>query len=303
MVIEGFYSSNYPEYFYQKPHYDFANKILHSSTYKKLNPLRTYYDFQPERMVAMPMFFGQYPQFSWLYGNLDYSFKKYHRHYQTHDEWYPDRKNKSLGFKQGGFCDKSLRNPKYMTLIGVPAPRGCAKEIRNYHLCKENKGAEQCFNEKISIMEVCPDHALEGLRERKKWYLRAKTIDNQTYRRAMTVSDYNKGRSVSDLKLKDWSYGSFQKMRTGSYWSDDRYNPTVYRHPHRSDTVNFPDLEYKDVFGGNWGQKAEKEKEQHKLHFWGQKSRAMIEVDEKLEEKKAPKVEAHVEHHDHHEEH
>jgi hypothetical protein len=48
-------------------------------------------------------------------------------------------------------------------------------------------------------MEVCPDHVLEGLREKKKWYLRAEMIDNDTYKRAMTVSDYNRGKSVSDL--------------------------------------------------------------------------------------------------------
>lgn len=297
MVLNSFYASNYPEYFYQKPHYDFANKILHSSTYKKMNPLRTYYDFHPERLVAMPTFFSHYPQFSWLYGNLDYSFKKAHKHYQSHDEWYPDRKNKTLGNRQGGFHDKSLRNPKYMILNPVAAPRGCAKELRKYHLCKESKGSDKCFNEKISIMEVCPDHALEALREKKKWFLRAKAIDNQTYRRAMTVSDYNKGRSVSDLKLKDWSYGTYKNLRTDSYWSDDRYNPTVYRHPHRNDTVNFPDHEYKDVFGGNWGQKAENEKQHHKLSFWGQKSRAMLDVDEKLEAKSAPPAETKADHH------
>jgi len=34
-------------------------------------------------------------------------------------------------------------------------------------------------------MEVCPDHILEQLREKKKWLLRAEVIDNETYRRAM----------------------------------------------------------------------------------------------------------------------
>jgi tryptophan 2,3-dioxygenase len=283
MAFASFYSSNYAEYFWQKPHYDLANKVLHSSVYKTMNPLRTYNDFHPERMVAMPTFFGQYPQMSWLYGNLDYSFKKFHRHYQSHDEWYPDRKNKSLGFKQGGFCDRSLRNPKYLTLKRDNAPRGCAKEVRKYEMCKAANGSDKCFNDKISIMEVCPDHVLAGFREKKKWFLRAKAIDNQTYRRAMTVSDFNKGnRSVSDLTLKDWSYGSSKKMRPDSYWYDDRYDPVEHRHPHRHDTVNFPDAEYKDVFGGNWGQKQLDDKKKHALNFWSGKSKAMIEVDGKF---------------------
>lgn len=280
MSFSSFYSSNYPEYFWQKPHYDLANKVMHSNLYKSINPLRTYYDYQPERLVAMPTFLGQIPQMSWLYGNLDYSFQKFHRHYQTHDEWYPDRKNKSLGFKQGGFCDRTMRNPKYITLKRDQAPRGCAKEIRKYHLCKEKNGSEACFNDKISIMEVCPEHILSSLREQKKWYLRAKAIDNQTYRRGMTVSDYNKGRSVSDLKLKDWSYG--QRMRPDSYWFDDRYDPVEHRHPHRYDTVNFPDSEYKDVFGGNWGQSSLDDKKKHAINFWSGKSKAMTEVDGKL---------------------
>jgi hypothetical protein len=66
-------------------------------------------------------------------------------------------------------------------------------------MCAASNSQEACFNDKISIMEVCPDHVLEGLREKKKWYLRAEMIDNDTYKRAMTVSDYNRGKSVSDL--------------------------------------------------------------------------------------------------------
>ena len=97
----------------------------------------------------------------------------------------------------------------------------------------------------------------------------------------MTISDYNKGRSVSDLKLKDWSYGTSEKMRPDTYWADDRYNPTVYRHPHRYDTVNFPDKEYKDIFGGNWGKAANENKEYHKLSFWTNKSKAMEDFDSK----------------------
>ncbi len=52
-------------------------------------------------------------------------------------------------------------------------------------------------------MEVCPDHILESLREKRKWLLRAQAIDNETYKRAMTVSDYNRRKSVSDIEIKD----------------------------------------------------------------------------------------------------
>jgi len=67
-------------------------------------------------------------------------------------------------------------------------------------------------------MEVCPDHVLDGLREKKKWYMRAEVIDNETYKRAMTIGDYNRSRSVSDLTLKTWEHGTAGKMRSDSIW-------------------------------------------------------------------------------------
>jgi len=124
-------------------------------------------------------------------------------------------------------------------------------------------------------MEVCPDHVLEGLREKKKWYMRAEVIDNQTYKRAMTVGDYNKGRSVSDLQLKTWEYGKGGNLRSDSIWEDDRYNPTKYSHPHRYDNVNFPEQEYKDIFGGTVGQSEKKDLEYYSLGLMSGKSKAM----------------------------
>lgn len=223
----------------------------------------------------MPYFLGHVPQFNWIYGNLDYSFHKHHRHIQAHDDWYPDRKGKTLGVKNGGFCDQSMRNSKYMTLQQSQIPRGCLKEIRKYNLCSEQKGKDSCMDEKINIMEVCPDHVLDGLKEKKKWYLRAESIDNQTYKRAMTVGDYNKGRSVSDLELKTWEYGSPTNMRTDTMYQDDRYNPMQYPHAHRYDSLNFPEQEYKDIFGGNWGEAELKDKEHHALGLFSGKSKAM----------------------------
>jgi hypothetical protein len=114
-----------------------------------------------------------------------------------------------------------MKVSKYMTLIPSFIPRGCYREIRKYQLCAAAAGStkdEVCFNDKINIMEVCPDHVLEGLREKKKWYLRAEVIDNETYKRAMVVGDYNKGRSVSDLTLKTWDYGKAGNLRSDSIW-------------------------------------------------------------------------------------
>ena len=169
-----------------------------------------------------------------------------------------------------------MKNSKFMTLVPSFVPRGCVKEIKKYQQCANAKSQEACINDKISIMEVCPDHVLEGLREKKKWYLRAESIDNETYRRAMEVSDYNRGRSVSELKLKTWDYGC--NLRTESVWQDDRYNPTKYSHPHRYDNVNFPDQEYSDFFGGTKGTAEAADYENHKLDMNG-RSQAMNDHD------------------------
>ena len=268
MTAINFYSSNFPEYFWQKGHYNLGNKIIHSDLYKALNPIRARYDYKPNDYSQMPFFLGHIPQFSWVYGNLDYSFHKYHRHYQAHDDWYPDRKGKTLGHKNGGFCENSMKFSKYMTLIPNFIPRGCYKEIRKFQLCASKRGADHCLNDKLSVMEVCPDHVLEGLQEKKKWYLRAEVIDNQTYKRAMTVSDYNKNRSVTDLKLKTWAHG--KELRSDSVWQDDRYNPVTYKHPHRYDNQNFPEQEYKDIFGGTMGTAEQKEREYFALDLSGQ---------------------------------
>jgi len=146
-----------------------------------------------------------------------------------------------------------MKQSKYMTLQSTEIPRGCYREVQKFQACELSKGKGNCLNEKISIMEVCPDHILEGMREKRKWFLRAQAIDNETYKRAMTISDYNKGKSVSDLTIRNWSYGHPSNMRSDSTWEDDRYDPTKFPHPHRYDMVNFPEQEYTDVFGGTKG--------------------------------------------------
>jgi len=170
-------------------------------------------------------------------------------------------------------CQPNMKTSKFMTLAPSFIPRGCYKEIRKYQICEAAKSSAECINDKISIMEVCPEHVLEGLREKKKWFLRAESIDNETYKRAMEVSDYNRGRSVSDLKLKTWDYS--YKLHSGSTWEDDRYNPTKYSHAHRFDNVNFPDQEYNDFFGGTKGTAEKEEREQNRLGLMDGRSQAM----------------------------
>ena len=264
MSAINFYSSNMPEYYWQKTHYNWGNSVIHSDIYKKINPIRARYEYAPNEYSQMPFYLGSVPQFNWLYGSLDYSFQKYHKQYQAHDDWVPDRKARTLGTRQGGHCNPVMKNSKFMTLVPSMIPRGCYREIRKFQSCQSSSGTpEACQSQKLNIMEVCPDHILEGLREKKKWFARAEVIDNETYRRAMQVSDYNRGRSVSDLKLKTWEHGS--TLRSDSVYQDDRYDPTKFSQAHRNDNVNFPEQEYKDVFGGTVGAAKAKEHEKYRM--------------------------------------
>lgn len=170
----------------------------------------------------------------------------------------------------------NMKQSKFMTIQHQQIPRGCYREIRKYQDCAQSEGKDACMNQKLSIMEVCPDHVLEALREKRKWYLRAQAIDNETYKRAMTVSDYNKGRSVSDLNVKDWNFGRPSNLRPDGTQFDDRYHPMQYSHPHRNDNVNFPDMEYKDVFGGTLGDKERAEYDEHTIGLFSGYSTAMM---------------------------
>jgi len=44
-------------------------------------------------------------------------------------------------------------------------------------------------------------------------------------------------------------------------------------------------MEYKDIFGGTWGQEAQAEKEKQSLGFWSGKSKAMKEYAKSQEKK------------------
>jgi hypothetical protein len=64
-------------------------------------------------------------------------------------------------------------------------------------------------------------------------------------------------------------------MRTDSYWQDDRYDPSKYAHPHRYDNANFPEQEYKDIFGGTWGEGERNERDRQQVGLLNGRSKAM----------------------------
>jgi len=52
--LESIDASNKAQYYWQKPHYNWANKIVHSDPYKKLFPMRQRYEWEPNTMIQAP---------------------------------------------------------------------------------------------------------------------------------------------------------------------------------------------------------------------------------------------------------
>ena len=53
--------------------------------------------------------------------------------------------------------------------------------------------------------------------------MKVEALNNQQYRRAMDVPEYNQGRTVANVPRKTWNDGTADKLRPDSMWIDDRY--------------------------------------------------------------------------------
>jgi len=237
------------DYFIQKPHMNFFNKIYFSEFMKRYNPLHEWRSPHPYYRTRLANWYGVPPHATWVDGSIDYTYNKYNQHTIGHFHMHENRKNKPFRSRGG-----SNRIPDFAKQPSHPAyayeyyPKGCGRQVFNYKKCvKAKKDPSKCLDQKVSIMEICPKWVLEQLRERKRVLLRATLVDNETYRRAMKVESYNKSRSLKDIKSQ-----AKDDIRGDGYWYDDRYNPTTYPSPDQNTNINLGyDPIYNDVLGGN----------------------------------------------------
>lgn len=355
------------EYFHQRPHMNFFNRLFYNTGLKNYFPFAESRSFNPLEPQRSAHWYGRSPHADWVDGILDYTYNKFNVNSIGHFHMHENRKNKPQKSHSGGDRNYFLVNtPEFAP---VPLPTGCSKEVSKYTECKnynrnfneyfagkdmkklkddysrissnisnsvsdylkkENHTASKiinevkegkkdlndiiellpskndiraelkdfskkygskvgdlittynhsnneksvlsiiqnrsslspksnnCVTEKISIVEVCPKWALEALREKKKLILKCTVIDNRNYRNAMRIEDYNKDRSLRDIKDK---YAYLRNIRSESYWADDRYNPSKYPSPDHNTNVNLGnDIVYNDVLGGNNIEKVENER-------------------------------------------
>lgn len=245
------------EWFNQRPHHNLFNKFFYSNLWKTIYPFHETRDFSVLERQRSAEWYGSAPQGTWVDGVIDYTYNKHNVNSIGHFHMHENRKNKPNKSREIG-GDKThflLTHPTFKPII---FPKGCNREIIKYQKCIE-EGGKNCTEQKINIVEICPKWCLEKLREFKKFYMKAAVIDNNTYRRAMKVEDYNKDRSLADLTNKN---AHLRKIRRDGYWSDDRYNPIVYPSPDQNTNIVFGDeIIYSDIIGGNRIAKITKERE------------------------------------------
>lgn len=104
-------------------------------------------------------------------------------------------------------------------------PRGCVRMIQNYKRCQMIN--EDCNEEANDIVNVCPNWALQKLKEKKKQIFKFTAININRYRRAIQVSSYNEGKTVADLERHTWNDGSRENLRPDTMWADERYLNTT----------------------------------------------------------------------------
>jgi len=72
-------------------------------------------------------------------------------------------------------------------------------------------------------LEVCPNWALDEMKEKSRQFMKIVGVQDNIYRRAMQVSDYNKSRTVSQISDKTWIDGTRFHLRPDTMYADERY--------------------------------------------------------------------------------
>jgi hypothetical protein len=103
-------------------------------------------------------------------------------------------------------------------------PKGCMRTVQNYKRCVMVNGKDKCEEESNDIIEICPNWALEGMKEAKRTWSKVEAIQNLQYHEAMRISPYNVGRTPKDVSDKTWIHGTRQYLRPDTMWADERYS-------------------------------------------------------------------------------
>lgn len=110
------------------------------------------------------------------------------------------------------------------TTAMTPLPLACVRSRAKFNRCAMINGRNNCKEEGLNFLEVCPNWAINEYRKNKLSNETVKLVQMREYEKAMEVSEYNRGRTISDVDMsKTFSYGDRRHLRPDTMWADDRY--------------------------------------------------------------------------------
>eukprot|EP01017_Pseudomicrothorax_dubius_P000470 TRINITY_DN0_c1893_g1_i5.p1 TRINITY_DN0_c1893_g1~~TRINITY_DN0_c1893_g1_i5.p1 ORF type:complete len:275 (-),score=76.59 TRINITY_DN0_c1893_g1_i5:109-933(-) len=194
-----------------------------------LNPLiwgmrRAYASINPFAMQQMPT--QERQAFGLRWGNAWYSPDVYpnavnfHKMFPGHYDPLKELSRPASSFQQPKYAPGQF---SYLVLTADKLPRGCTRAIQAKRRCLMVNGPEACNQEVQDIVDICPNWALDSLKEKERFAAKALAIRNIQYKKAMEVSSYNEGRTLADVSDRIWTDGERERLRPDSMWADERY--------------------------------------------------------------------------------
>jgi len=108
-------------------------------------------------------------------------------------------------------------------------PRGCVRTIQGLRRCLMINGGEKCVEEAYDITRICPNWALESMREKDRFFAKVRAIQNNQYHEVMKIAPYNEGRTIADVADRTWADGTRHHLRPDTMWPDERYTKITQR--------------------------------------------------------------------------
>ncbi len=104
-------------------------------------------------------------------------------------------------------------------------PLVCYRKLDKFDRCKMFNGEQKCREEEVDFLQTCPNPVLQQLRKTKLTNQKHRLIQLQDYKKAMEVSEYNRGRTVANVNPeKRFIHGTAKYLRPDSMWADERYS-------------------------------------------------------------------------------
>lgn len=111
-----------------------------------------------------------------------------------------------------------------MHISHEPIPLACVRPLQKLYRCRMINGDEKCKQEENILLAQCPNPVLAEMRNQKLTAAQHRLIQLADYKKAIEVSEYNRGRSIAQVPSNaDASWGTRAHLRPDTLWADERY--------------------------------------------------------------------------------